>query len=56
MEVDLHGFHPSQIVKSGWLHKLVQRPWEIGEERLTLIPPTQIRTGAFTHMALTKDE
>ncbi len=37
MEVDLHGFHPSQIVRSGWLYKLVQQTWEMGEERLTLI-------------------
>jgi hypothetical protein len=37
MQVDLHGFHPSQIVKSGWLHKLVQQTWEMGEAELTLI-------------------
>jgi hypothetical protein len=37
MEVDLHGFHPSQIVNSGWLYKLVQQTWEMGESRLTLI-------------------
>jgi hypothetical protein len=37
MEVDLHGFHPSQIVRSGWLHKLVRQSWEMGEQSLTLI-------------------
>ena len=37
MEVDLDGFHPSQIVKSGWLQKLVQQTWEMGEARLILI-------------------
>src|SRR5580700_6395345 len=37
IEVDLHGFHPSQIVRSGWLHKLVQQAWEMGETSLTLI-------------------
>lgn len=33
MEVDLHGFHPWQIVRSGWLLKLVQQTWEMGETR-----------------------
>jgi hypothetical protein len=37
MEVDLHGYHPSQIVKSGVLHKLVQQAWEMGEANLMLI-------------------
>jgi len=37
MQVDLHGFHPSQIVSSGWLYRLAQQTWEMGEERLTLI-------------------
>ena len=37
MEVDLHGYHPSQIVRSGWLQAFVQQVWEMGEARLTLI-------------------
>jgi len=37
MEVDLHGFHPSQIIMNGWLYKLVEQTWEMGEARLTLI-------------------
>ena len=37
MEVDLHGFHPLQIIDSGWLYKLVQQTWEMSEARLTLI-------------------
>jgi hypothetical protein len=37
MEVDLHGFHPLQIVRSGWLYKLVQQTKEMGEVRLKLI-------------------
>jgi hypothetical protein len=37
MEVDLHGFHPSQIIRTGFLHKLVQQSWEMGEVKLTLI-------------------
>jgi hypothetical protein len=31
MQVDLHGFHPSQIIKTEFLHKLVQQTWEMGE-------------------------
>ena len=37
MEVDLHGFHPSQIIKTGFLHKLIHQCWEMGEVSLTLI-------------------
>ena len=37
LEVDLHGFHPSQILRTGFLHKLVQQSWEMGEIKLTLI-------------------
>jgi len=37
MDFDLHGFHPSQIIDSGLLDKLVQQAWEMGEPRLTLI-------------------
>ncbi len=37
MEVDLHGFHPSEIVGIGLLDKLVQQAWEMGEASLTLI-------------------
>jgi hypothetical protein len=37
MDVDLHGFHPSQIINSGWFYRLVQQTWEMGESRLTLI-------------------
>jgi hypothetical protein len=37
MEVDLHGFHPSQIIKTGFLHKLIHQCWEMCEVSLTLI-------------------
>jgi hypothetical protein len=37
MEIDLHGYHPSQIVGSGVLGEIVQQAWEMGEPSLTLI-------------------
>jgi len=37
MEIDLHGYHPSDIVGSGVLDKLVQQAWEMGTSHLTLI-------------------
>lgn len=37
MQVDLHGFHPSEIIQTGFLQKLIQQSWEMGEVRLTLI-------------------
>src|SRR5947209_5716554 len=37
MEIDLHLYHPRDIVESGVLHQLVQQAWEKGETSLTLI-------------------
>jgi hypothetical protein len=37
MEIDLHGYHPSDIVWNGVLAKIVQQAWEMGERRLCLI-------------------
>jgi len=37
MQVDLHGYHPSEIVNSGVLDQLVQQAWEMGEAELTVI-------------------
>lgn len=37
MEVDLHGYHPSDIVWSGVLERIVQQAWEMGERQLCLI-------------------
>jgi hypothetical protein len=37
MEIDLHGYHPSEIVFNGTLSKIVQQSWEMGENELTLI-------------------
>jgi hypothetical protein len=37
MEIDLHGYHPRDIVWSGVLTRIVQQAWEIGESELTLI-------------------
>jgi hypothetical protein len=37
MEIDLHGYHPRDIVWSGVLERIVQQAWEMGESELTLI-------------------
>jgi len=37
MQIDLHGYHPKQIVWNGVLVELVEQVWEIGERVLILI-------------------
>jgi hypothetical protein len=37
MEIDLHGFHPAEIVFNGVLGEILQQTWEMGEIELTLI-------------------
>jgi hypothetical protein len=37
MRIDLHGYHPADIVFNGTLGKIVQQVWEMGESDLTLI-------------------
>ena len=37
MQIDLHGYHPAEIVWSGVLTKLVEQAWEMGERELILI-------------------
>ena len=37
MQIDLHGYHPAEIVFNGTLAKIVQQSWEMGEDELTLI-------------------
>lgn len=37
MEIDLHGYHPTEIVFNGTLGKIVQQAWEMGKDDLTLI-------------------
>jgi hypothetical protein len=37
MQIDLHGYHPAQIVWNGLLAKIVQQVWEMGERELILI-------------------
>ena len=37
MEIDLHGYHPRDIVWSGVLTTVVQQAWEMGESHLSLI-------------------
>jgi hypothetical protein len=37
MEIDLHSYHPSDIVDTGVLDKIVQQAWEMGATDLCLI-------------------
>jgi hypothetical protein len=37
MRIDLHGYHPRQIVWNGVLAELVEQAWEMGESELILI-------------------
>jgi hypothetical protein len=37
MQIDLHGYHPAEIVWNGVLAKLLGQAWEMGEDRLILI-------------------
>jgi len=35
--MDLHGYHPSEIVHTDVLKKIIQQTWEMGENDVTLI-------------------
>ncbi len=37
MQIDLHGYHPAEIVWNGVLARLVEKVWEMGEQELILI-------------------
>ena len=37
MKIDLHGYHPSEIVWNSVLARLVEQVWEMGEQELILI-------------------
>ena len=37
IEMDLHGYHPSEIVQTDVLKKIIQQTWEMGENYVTLI-------------------
>lgn len=37
MQIDLHGYHPAEVVWNGVLAKLVEQVWEMGERELILI-------------------
>ncbi len=37
MEIDLHGYHPDDILNEGILTKLVQQAWEMGESEVDFI-------------------
>src|ERR1700675_2205030 len=35
--MDFHGYHPSEIVQTDVLKKIIQQTWEMGENDVTLI-------------------
>jgi len=37
IKMDLHGYHPSEIVQTDVLKKIIQQTWEMGEDYVTLI-------------------
>ena len=37
MQIDLHGYHPGEIVFNGVLGNILQQAWEMGADELTLI-------------------
>jgi hypothetical protein len=37
MQIDLHGYHPGDIVFSGVLSEIIRQAWEMGEASLSLI-------------------
>ena len=37
MEIDLHGYHPEDILETGVFAKLVQQAWEMGETEMDFI-------------------
>jgi hypothetical protein len=37
IKIDLHGYHPSEIVQTDVLKKIVQQAWDMGDTYLTLI-------------------
>jgi DNA-nicking Smr family endonuclease len=37
IKIDLHGYHPSEIVQTDVLKKIIQQTWEMGENYVTLI-------------------
>jgi hypothetical protein len=37
IKMDLHGYHPSEIVQTDVLEKIIQQTWEMGENYVTLI-------------------
>jgi hypothetical protein len=37
MEIDLHGYHPTDIIETGTLTRIVQQSWEMGEKEIYFI-------------------
>ena len=42
MEIDLHGYHPQEIVWNGKLTRIVQQAWEMGERVLNSSMDTRV--------------
>jgi hypothetical protein len=37
VKIDLHGFHPREIIDTGVLREILRQAWEMGEDSLTLV-------------------
>jgi len=37
VKIDLHGYHPREIVDTGLLREIVRQTWEMGEHSFTLV-------------------
>jgi hypothetical protein len=37
MEIDLHGYHPRDVIETGILARIVQQSWEMGEAEIYFI-------------------
>jgi hypothetical protein len=37
MDIDLHGYHPSDIIDTGILARIVEQAWDMGEQHITFI-------------------
>jgi hypothetical protein len=48
MEIDLHGYHPAEIVFNGVLGKILQQSWEMGEIELILYSRPWAQSGHYT--------
>jgi hypothetical protein len=37
LKIDLHGYHPREIIDTGVLREIARQAWEMGEASLTLV-------------------